>query len=230
MALFHTMNARDRLKAWRERNHKRANDGALPPNYLHQKHQPTNGKVGKTGKSALFYGNGLGDGPNRRGVLNTLPCEFVGYADEVLGSINHTGWFADEDCEYDLRRGVVFKVRIPWRVARTDTTLPDPEGEESRTRVRYLIGVEWGERGARLGFDSGGGYILYGSKSDFFDNADDAARCADQQAEQDAEHDREERREEREEEEEQEREAAEQEARNDAERMALADMPTNGAD
>lgn len=201
--MYKYRNTAARLAAWRKCSYRKPGEN-LPPNYFGQTSEPTVTRDDRGNR--LHYGDGLGVEPSR-------PFRFVGFADEVCPrSIRHTGWHADAACKgWNLYRGVVFQ--IPARGGNT----------------QYMIGMEWGESGARRSFDPGGGFVDFTRRA-IYESKEDAALAADSLAERLAERDRQElmEEEEREREEEEERERIEEE--NHAERMALCDAPMNGAD
>ena len=103
--------------------------------------------------------------PNRPGVyyVEYRAIRFVDYADK-LANLRHTGWFTDDDFQDDTMRGVV-------------CALPARNGER-----RLVAGYEYNggdDKGATLFFDT------------LYDDAEDAARMADEHARVAAESERE---------------------------------------
>lgn len=177
----------------------------LPPGYFGQQSPPTPTRDERGAR--YHYGEGLG--PD---IADSRPgFRFRGYADEVV-DLRHTGWYGDDEgTGFTMFRGVVYQ--IPARGGAT----------------QYLAGYEWGESGARSSFHGGGGTIAIG-RGDIYESDRDAAYAADSMAERAAEDERDYQREQREEEEREEEEREQREAQNHDERMALADVPMNGAD
>lgn len=137
----------DRLAAWRACSYRKA--GERCPSYFGAASEAT--MLRDERGPRLNYGDGLGVD-----IDPLRPFRFLGWADEVCRSIQHTGWFADGE-GFDQFRGVVFQ--IPAR----------------RGQSRYLAGAEWGKP-TRRDFGSGAGWV---DCSEIYDTPEDAAHAAD---------------------------------------------------
>lgn len=193
----------DRLRAWRAYPYREGR--TLPDMWFGCEcpatPRPKDDKRPADPRHLFHYGAGIG------GDTDSLrPFRFVGFADEVDGGPDHTGWYADEYRDGStMMRGAVFQI-------------PARDGSPL-----FLAGYEWGE-GTGKRFTSGGGCIEYGGRGDTYESKEEAARAADSLAEYAAEVEREYQETEsariREEEEEAEEEAAREDATARALRLA----------
>lgn len=177
----------DRLRAWRAYPYR---EGRTLPDMWFGRECPATPRPKDDKRPAdpsrLFrYGDGIGCD-----IDALRPFRFVGFADEVDGGPDHTGWFGDDEgTGFHTCRGVVFQI-------------PGRNGSPL-----FLAGYEWGESTRRT-FASGGGSIEYGGRGDTYESKEEAARAADSLAEYAAEREREYQREEAERMREEEEEAA----------------------
>lgn len=198
----------DRLRAWRAYPYREGR--TLPDMWFGCEcpatARPKDDKRPDAPSRLFHYGGGIGCD-----IDALRPFRFVGFADEVA-RIDHTGWFGDDEgTGFHTCRGVVYQI-------------PARNGEPV-----YLAGCEWGD-GTGKWFTSGGGCIEYGGRGDTYESKEEAASAADSLAERAAEDERDEHRAEDERIREDEAERERVEAENEAERMALADIPPAGAD
>lgn len=117
---------------------------------------------------------------------------FVGHADEISKSVDHKGWYLDDDGTGATVRGVVYQIPGKGRAPRFLSGYADPHNDGP---VCLDFGTIWEGEAPTLYTPSwGGSYWTYTDNPADHDGARDAAREADRLAERYAEDERDYRR------------------------------------